>query len=69
MKTKLLKRVRKNIRITDFAFGFYDIEVYHNFKWRRQSSRHFYSDVLKDVHFIINCKLEFYRKIKKFISK
>lgn len=63
MKIKLLRRLRKNIRITEFKNGFYDLEMYYNFKWRRQGSYHFISDLLKDAHAIIksnNCY-----KIKK----
>jgi hypothetical protein len=58
MKVKLLKRLRKDIRITDFEYGFYDLQMYYNFKWRRQGSYHFLSDLLKEAHGIINNRLK-----------
>lgn len=68
MKVKLLRRLRKDIRITDFKHGFYDYEMYHNFKWRRQGSFHFISDLFKEVHCIIRYRLKKYRKLRSFIN-
>jgi hypothetical protein len=58
MKVKLLKKLRKDIRVTDYKYGFYDLEMYYNFKWRRQGSFHFFSDLLKEVHSIIRYRLK-----------
>ena len=64
MKVKLLKKLRKDIRISDYKYGFYDYEMYYKFKWRRQGSFHFLSDLLKEVHFIINHRLKKYKRFK-----
>jgi hypothetical protein len=66
MKTKLLKRLRKNIRIINYSHGFYDFEMYYGFKWHIQGSYHYMTDLLKDIHYIINLRLMIY---KKFIPK
>jgi hypothetical protein len=62
MKVKLLKRLRKDIRITEFKYNFYDLEMYYNFKWRRQGSFHYMSDLLKEIHDIMRIRLKCYHK-------
>jgi hypothetical protein len=62
MKVKLLKRLRKDIRITEFKYNFYDLEMYYNFKWRRQGSFHYMSDLLKEIHGIMRIRLICYHK-------
>lgn len=57
MKVKLLRRLRKDIRITEFKYEFYDLEMYYNFKWRRQGSFHYMSDLLKEIHGIMRIRL------------
>jgi len=58
MKTKLLHKIRKDIRITDYKYGFYGYEMYYNFKWIRQGSFHFLSDILKEVHYIMRHRMK-----------
>jgi len=57
MKVKLLKLIRGDIRIKPFSFGFYDLEMYYNFKWRKHGSHYYMSDMLSDIHYIMNYRL------------
>ena len=68
MKVRLLKRVRRNMRISDYSHGFYDLESYHNFKWNRVGSYHFMSDILREMHVVINYRLRFYKKYEKYLQ-
>ena len=58
MKVKLLRKIRNDIRIIDYKYGFYAYEMYYNFKWQVQGSFHFLSDLLKEVHSIIRDRLK-----------
>ena len=66
MKVKLLKKIRSDIRISNFEYGFYDLDMHYNFKWNRQGSYHYLSELLSNYHFIIRYRLNKIKMLKKF---
>ena len=68
MKIELLKIIRGDIRITPYSHGFYDLEMYHNFKWQREGSHHFMWDLLKLEHYIMKYRLIQYKKFPHMIK-